>query len=104
MERIRWAPKDSPQTPGPHTMTIDRNTQVRCRHCGAILPGWLPWARAPHPTLLMGHLQLRHRAEFRPLLARMATEDIDAVAMEGVPGVNVQKMPRSSQGGEVKVF
>jgi len=57
-------------------------THVRCRHCDAVLPGRLPWAKAPHATLLMAHLQYRHPEDFRPLLQRMATEDLDVVVME----------------------
>jgi hypothetical protein len=57
-------------------------THVRCRLCGLLLDGWLPWARAPHTTLLMGHLGTRHPVEFSPLLTRMATEDLGTVAME----------------------
>jgi hypothetical protein len=52
------------------------------RHHGALLPGWLPWAKAPHATLLMGHLDRRHHEQFVPLLMRMATEDIGTVVME----------------------
>src|SRR5215510_14354703 len=48
----------------------------------AILPGWLPVARRPHATLLMGHLNLTHHEAFMPLLQRMATEDIGTVVME----------------------
>jgi hypothetical protein len=55
---------------------------VRCRLCGAILPSWLPVANVPHATLLMEHLDRRHPAEFAPLLQRMATEDLEMVAMD----------------------
>jgi hypothetical protein len=61
---------------------MSQSPHVRCRHCDAVLPGWLPWAKRPHATLLMGYLQLRHPEAFRPLLARMATEPIDRVVME----------------------
>jgi hypothetical protein len=55
---------------------------VRCTLCGVILPGWLPIPNAPHISLLLGHLSMQHPVELKPLLARMATEDLDLVAKE----------------------
>src|SRR5262249_35868689 len=80
--RIRGALKGPRDAAGVHTMADDRDTHVRCRHCAAILPGWLPWAHAPHASILVAHLQHRHPAAFSQMLQRMATEDIEAVVME----------------------
>jgi hypothetical protein len=55
---------------------------VRCTLCGALLPGWLPVPHVPHASLLIEHPDRRYPAEFRPLLRRMATEDIETVVME----------------------
>jgi hypothetical protein len=35
--------------------------RYRCRFCGALLPAWLPAARAPNGALLLGHLSQHHR-------------------------------------------
>jgi hypothetical protein len=64
-------------------MPLPQHTKhYRCRLCGAILPGWLPVPNVPHAPLLMEHLDRMHLEAFRPLLQRMATEDIGTVAMK----------------------
>lgn len=55
---------------------------VRCRYCQHLLPGWFPILDCPDGALLLHHLSQLHRDELRPLLRRMATEDIGTVAME----------------------
>jgi hypothetical protein len=61
-------------------MAIDR--RYRCRACGRVFNAWLPAAQRPNGALLLNHLADRHRAEARPYLRRMETEDIDAVVVE----------------------
>jgi hypothetical protein len=77
----------------PHA-PIRQSTHVCCRHYHVILPGWLPVAKAPHATLLMDRLQWCYPAEFRPMLQRMATEDIGPVVMEAF----VRVEPTAPQG------
>jgi hypothetical protein len=55
---------------------------VRCKRCGDVLHGLLPVDYAPDEALLLHHLSWHHRAQVKPLLERMRTEDIGAVAME----------------------
>jgi hypothetical protein len=61
---------------------MTRSPHVRCRLCGQVLPGWLVVPDVPDGALLLQHLAALHRTEFKPYLARMATEDIGTVAME----------------------
>jgi hypothetical protein len=58
------------------------HTHVRCRVCGAVLPGWRRLPNRPDGALLLHYLANWHMAEPRPLLQRMETEDIGTVAME----------------------
>jgi hypothetical protein len=62
---------------------------VRCRYCGDVLRGLLPIDHAPDGAMLLHHLSWLHRAEVRPLLERMRTEDIGTVAMEAFERVHV---------------
>jgi hypothetical protein len=55
---------------------------VRCRYCGDVLHGLLPVDYAPDGALLLYHLSWHHRAQVKPLINRMRTEDIAIVAME----------------------
>ena len=54
----------------------NRSPDVRCRLCGRVFPGWLPVPDEPHAALLLHHLAALHPVDLKPLLARMATEDI----------------------------
>jgi hypothetical protein len=57
--------------------------RYRCRVCGAELPAWLPWARAPDGALLLGNLSQQHPDEVGAYLDRMrTTEDIGRIAAE----------------------
>jgi hypothetical protein len=52
----------------------------RCRFCGALLPAWLAWAKAPNGALLLGHLSQQHPDQVWTYLARMqSNEDIARV-------------------------
>jgi hypothetical protein len=56
--------------------------RYRCRACGRVFNAWLPAAQRPNGALLLNHLGTMYRAEARPYLQRMATEDIAAVVVE----------------------
>jgi hypothetical protein len=50
----------------------------------ALLPAWLPAARAPNGALLLGHLSQHHRDQVKAFVDRMqTTDDITPVAAEG---------------------
>jgi hypothetical protein len=69
--------------------------RYRCRSCGARLPAWLPWAKAPDGALLLGHLAQQHPDEVGAYLDRMAyTEDIGRIAAEAYEVVEGQTWPR----------
>ena len=58
-------------------------TRYRCRFCGALLPAWLPAARAPNGALLLGHLSQHHRDRVKAFTDRMYHDtDITPVAVE----------------------
>jgi hypothetical protein len=40
------------------------------------VPPYLPWAKAPNPALLLGHLAQQHMDVMSPYLRRMETEEI----------------------------
>ena len=72
-------------------MTQSRaHKQYRCRHCGAILPAWLPVARRPDGAMLLYHLSQQHPDRVRPYLERMRTEDIAMVAAKAYEVVEEQ--------------
>jgi hypothetical protein len=55
--------------------------RYRCRHCGHILPTWLPRAKCPNGAMLPYHLSQQHPDQVGPSLDRMQrTEDIWTVA------------------------
>jgi len=55
----------------------------RYRFCGRRFNAWLPWAKAPNTTLLLGHLLRQHVDQLRPYLDCMtAGEAIATVAAE----------------------
>jgi hypothetical protein len=63
--------------------TSPSSTHVRCKLCGYVFPGgWLRVFNKPHGALLLHHVSAMHRAEVKPLLERMRTQDIGTVAME----------------------
>jgi hypothetical protein len=63
--------------------TTPPSKYMRCRLCGAILPGWLVVFDEPDGTMLLHHLRMDHRTEVGVYLDRMhRTEDIGTVAME----------------------
>jgi hypothetical protein len=47
-----------------------------------VFRGLLPIDYKPDGAMLLHHLSAMHRAEVKPLLERMRTEDIGTVAME----------------------
>jgi hypothetical protein len=54
-----------------------------CRHCGVLLPGWLPVLKRPNGALLLGHLGQAHRDQVGAYLARMGgDDDIGEIAAE----------------------
>jgi hypothetical protein len=56
---------------------------VRCKLCGAILPGWHPLFNEPNGAMLLHHLGDMHRDVVGTYLDRMhGDDDIDRVAME----------------------
>jgi hypothetical protein len=66
--------------------------RYRCRFCGALLPAWLPAARAPNGALLLGHLSQHHRDQVKAFVGRMHTsEDITPVAAEAYEVVEVEE-------------
>jgi hypothetical protein len=65
-------------TPAP----VPQSRRVRCRYCGCVFRGLLPIDYKPDGAMLLHHLSAMHRAEVKPLLERMRTEDIGTVAME----------------------
>jgi hypothetical protein len=71
-----------------------RSPYVRCRLCGRVFPGWLVVLDEPHASRLLYHLGATHPVECKPVLARMAMEDIGAVAME------VYERVQATQAGE----
>jgi hypothetical protein len=55
---------------------------VRCKRCGAVLPGWLRLPNVPNSAMLLHHLGADHLVEVKSYLQRMETEAIDKVVME----------------------
>ncbi len=78
-----------------HPSPRSHDRHVRCRLCGATLPGRLPIPHVPHATLLMDHLDRRHHEAFVPWRQRTATEDFGMVAMAAFQRVE----NASPQGG-----
>lgn len=60
-----------------------RRKTLRCRHCGAALPTWLPVLGRPDGPMLLLHLGAQHPDEFTALQAQMhMTADIAKVAAQ----------------------
>jgi hypothetical protein len=59
------------------------DVRVRCRLCGAVLPGFFSITGEPNGAILLQHLGAMHRGEVNAYLDRMhRTEDIAPVAAE----------------------
>jgi hypothetical protein len=63
-------------------VVLPPSPHVRCRFCGAVLPGWLPIPNRPEAAMLLHHLSALHPVDIKPYLVRMETQCIDAVVME----------------------
>jgi hypothetical protein len=72
--------------------------RYRCRYCGAVLSGWLAWAKAPDGALLLGHLGQSHRDQVGAYLDRMAAgEDIGKTAVEAYELIEVEESGESQK-------
>jgi hypothetical protein len=67
--------------------------RYHCCYCGYDFPAALPVTQEPNGAMLLNHLAAMHRDELRPYLARMATEDIAAVAAEAYEVVEGDARP-----------
>jgi hypothetical protein len=60
-----------------------RSSQVRCRLCGEVVPGWLPIQNRPAGDILQYHLSTCHPAEARAYGDRVLdTKDLGPIFME----------------------